>query len=251
MDLQLRDTFIRLFATYFGQVELPITLYYADQSPLPPLPAAKGRSCLIAQLARVRKGQDLSLAAESVGCFGGRRYMGFTDAGHARLRALPLLRHPRQDGRRAVQEDAPDRAGGLRQGRRPSRPPARYAIFKRWDRLEPGDVPGVVIFFAPPDVLSGLFTLAGFDETRSTRSSPPSAPAARPSSSTPTFRAGRTTTRAVLGMFDVSARPFVEANVLTFAVPMAKFERMVGNMDESFLITESWTKVKRRIQSAQ
>jgi hypothetical protein len=45
----------------------------------------------------------------------------------------------------------------------------------------------------------------------------------------------------------VSARPFVEEDVLTFAVPIAKFERMVGNMDESFLTTESWAKVRRRI----
>jgi hypothetical protein len=49
-------------------------------------------------------------------------------------------------------------------------------------------------------------------------------------------------------MFDVSARPFVPADTLTFTVPMAKFERMVRNMKESFLITPSWAKVKRRIE---
>ncbi len=47
---------------------------------------------------------------------------------------------------------------------------------------------------------------------------------------------------AVLGMFDVSARPGVHANTLTFSIPMQKFERMVDNMDESFLITGSWEK---------
>jgi hypothetical protein len=39
----------------------------------------------------------------------------------------------------------------------------------------------------------------------------------------------------------------VDAGVLTFSVPMQKFERMVANMDESFLITESWNKVKGRM----
>jgi hypothetical protein len=52
--------------------------------------------------------------------------------------------------------------------------------------------------------------------------------------------------RAVLGMFDVSARPCVEPDVLTFAVPRPKFTRMVAQMDESFLITKSWSKVRRR-----
>jgi hypothetical protein len=49
-------------------------------------------------------------------------------------------------------------------------------------------------------------------------------------------------------MFDVSARPFVPKDVLTFAAPMSKFTRMVANMEESFLITPSWAKVQKRIK---
>ncbi|HET6364810.1 MAG TPA: hypothetical protein VFG02_07150 [Nitrospirota bacterium] len=53
--------------------------------------------------------------------------------------------------------------------------------------------------------------------------------------------------RDVIGMFDVSARPYVPKETLTFAVPMNKFIRMVQNMEESFLITRAWEKVKKRI----
>jgi hypothetical protein len=127
------------------------------------------------------------------------------------------------------------------------RAPARYAIFKRWDRLEPSDAPGVVIFFASPDVLSGLFTLAGFDETRIEAVIAPFGAGCATIAEYPYLQGEMENPRAVLGLFDVSARPFVEEDVLTFAVPIAKFERMVGNMDESFLTTESWTKVRRRI----
>ena len=42
--------------------------------------------------------------------------------------------------------------------------------------------------------------------------------------------------RAVIGMFDVSARPYAERERLTFAVPMNKFAQMIGNMEEGFLI---------------
>jgi len=48
-------------------------------------------------------------------------------------------------------------------------------------------------------------------------------------------------------MFDVSARPFVPVNTLSFAIPMNKFTCMVNNMDESFLQTGSWEKVKSRL----
>jgi hypothetical protein len=51
-------------------------------------------------------------------------------------------------------------------------------------------------------------------------------------------------------MFDVSARPWVPEDVLTFSVPMNKFIGMVGNMEESFLITPSWSKVNKRINRA-
>ena len=51
----------------------------------------------------------------------------------------------------------------------------------------------------------------------------------------------------MIGMFDVSARPYVPKETLTFAVPINKFVRMIDNMEESFLITRSWDKVKTRI----
>jgi len=54
--------------------------------------------------------------------------------------------------------------------------------------------------------------------------------------------------RAVIGMFDISARPFVAADELTFSVPINKFERMVGNMEESFLVTRSWKTFQKRIK---
>jgi hypothetical protein len=58
------------------------------------------------------------------------------------------------------------------------------------------------------------------------------------------------TPRAVIGMFDISARPFVPADILTFAAPLSKFTRMVDNMEESFLITPSWAKIQKRIKPA-
>jgi len=48
-------------------------------------------------------------------------------------------------------------------------------------------------------------------------------------------------------MFNVSARPYTGENILTFAVPIKRFKQMVEYMDESFLITESWSRVKKRI----
>ena len=125
--------------------------------------------------------------------------------------------------------------------------PGKFIVFKRWDQIENEDNPEVIIFFTKPDMLSGLFTLAGFEE-------------AEPESVITSFSAGcgsivqypflektNDRPRGVIGMFDVSARPYVSKNELSFAVPINKFKSMVDDMDESFLITPSWVKVRNRI----
>ncbi len=126
--------------------------------------------------------------------------------------------------------------------------PAKYIMFKRWDSMEKGDKPLVIIFFAPPDVLSGLFTLANFDEPEPCGVIAPFCAGCGSIVDYPYKELKNERSRAVLGMFDVSARPFVPAGVLTFAIPWPKFVRMVDNMEESFLITRSWEKVKNRIR---
>jgi hypothetical protein len=47
-------------------------------------------------------------------------------------------------------------------------------------------------------------------------------------------------------MIGVLARAF-RGETLSFAVPTPKFERMVRDMDESFLITRAWDKVRARL----
>ena len=128
--------------------------------------------------------------------------------------------------------------------------PGAFIVFKRWDRLAESDYPDVVIFFAAPDVLSGLFTLSGFDEAEADAVFSPFGAGCSTIVQYPYLEKDAERPRAVMGMLDVSARPCVTSDVVTLAAPMKKFVRMVGNMEESFLITGSWKKVRRRIAAA-
>jgi hypothetical protein len=127
------------------------------------------------------------------------------------------------------------------------RAPARHIVFKRWDMLEERDEPDVVIFFAQPDILSGLFTLANFDEADLNGVVAPFAAGCGSIVQYPFLEKESDRPRGVLGMFDVSARPWVQKEILTFSVSINKFVRMVENMNESFLVTPSWGKVRGRI----
>jgi hypothetical protein len=48
----------------------------------------------------------------------------------------------------------------------------------------------------------------------------------------------------ILGILNISARSFIPSEILTLSISKEKFVEMVNNMDENFLITDSWAKIK-------
>jgi len=250
MDMQLKERFLERWKKYFDQADLPIAFYYSNESGnLELVKPPSGHQCFIGVLSSVRKGVSLSFNANSMGCPGGKRYVGFTEE------IMPNFEYFLSCG-------IPGKLEGERYKKTPElvkeavkkfpvfKAPAQFIIFKRWDKLDPADHPEVVIFFAPPDVLSGLFTLTNFDEAEPNGIFTPFAAGCGTIVQYPYLEKDSTRPRGVLGMFDVSARPFVPKETLSLALPMKKFQRMIENMDESFLITPSWDKVRGRIQKA-
>jgi len=250
METKLKNKFLTLWKQFFNEAPLPITFYYTDK----PLKAetvelGKAPRCIMGSLVLAQKGQSIAFSAETTGCPGGKRYLGFSEGID-----MPNFEY-------FISCGIPGKLEGERYKKTPEmvkeymkkegkaiKAPAEYIVFKRWDRLEAEDKPEVVIFFAAPDVLAGLFTLAIFDETEQDAVIAPFGSGCGSIIKYPYMEIESARPRAVIGMFDVSARPYVPKDVLSFAAPMSKFNRMIENMEESFLITESWRKVQKRIK---
>ena len=246
MDLDLKERFASRWRRYFAGAELPIVFWYTDERDQAEMPRPKGQHCLICQLAQVRKGTPLQFDAKAVPCGGGKRYLGFTPTLRPGFEFFLSCGIPGEmEGERYKQ--SPEVVEALMAQMPAFEARAATLVFKRWDQLEEGDEPAVVVFFARPDALSGLFTLAGFDEARPDAVMAPFSSGCGSIVYYPYQELRAEAPRAVLGMFDVSARPCVPANRLSFAVPWLKFARMVDQMDESFLITPSWGKVRARM----
>ncbi len=249
MDVKFQQRFIELWERYFPGAELPIGFYYTDEEGRGELvQPPKERQCLICQLAMARRGKPLSFDEDAVGCGGGKRYLGF------RTEVTPDFEYflscgipGKLEGERYKKSPALVKEHYLKH-HRPFEAPGKYVVFKRWDKMDEGDEPAVVIFFAPADVLSGLFTLANFDEPDLNAVVAPFGSGCASIVYYPYRELQLPHPRAVLGMFDVSARPCVPSGVLTFAVPWPKFVRMVDDIEESFLITGTWNKVQARIK---
>jgi uncharacterized protein (DUF169 family) len=247
MDLDIKQKFIERWKKYFNGIELPMIFYYTDrEEKVERVQPPSGHQCVIGVLARVRKGKSICFDVQSVGCAGGRRYFGFNRDIMPNFEYFLSCGIPgKLDGERY--KKTPELVKTFMKDFPTLEAPAEYIVFKRWDMIEASDEPEAVVFFSKPDVLSGLFTLANFDETGPNGVFAPFGAGCASIVQYPYLENRVERPRAVLGMFDVSARPYVPGETLTFAVPMRKFIQMIENMDESFLITPSWAKVKKRI----
>jgi len=247
MDVELRDLFTRRWESYFPNAPLPIAFFYTENpGGIPIASEPDGHTCFLAQLAGVRKGEPLAFGYESLGCSGGKRYLGFSQELMPGFEYFLSCGIPgKLEGERYKQ--SPDLVREFVRNAPAFIAPARYAVFKRWDTLVADDNPTAVFFDAAPDILSGLFTLANYDEPSPNGVVAPFCAGCGAIVGYPYLESQSEHPRAVLGMFDISARPYVRKDTLSFGVPMKKFERMIANMDESFLITGSWQRVRNRL----
>ena len=246
MDIAFKEKFFGLWKKYFGVAELPIVFYYTTgDGGAEPAGKPKGRSCLICELAKVRGGKSLYFNIESLSCTGAKRYLGYTDKMRPDFEYFLSCGNDQTEGERYVQ--TPDIAKDFMKNQKTLPTEGKNIVFKRWDNLTENDNPDVVIFFAQPDILSGLFTLANFDQKELNGTICPFGAGCGTIIHYPYLEGMTERQRAVIGMFDPSARTCVEENILTFAVPMKRFKKMAGYMEESFLITKTWTTVRNRI----
>lgn len=247
--MTFKQEFIRQWERYFPGAELPVVFYYTDEKGHGEAASKPtGHRCIICDLAKVRNGKTVCFELDSIGCGGGQRYLGFTQELRPQFEYFLSCGIPGQlEGERY--KKSPELVNELLKHQSTFDAPGRYIVFKRWDLLEERDDPVAAVFFATPDVLSGLFTLANFDIPHPHGVIAPMCAGCASIVYSPYQEGLSQEPRAVLGMFDVSARPCVPSRVLTFAVPWARLVSMVRNMDESFLITGSWEEVRARIDS--
>ena len=237
------------FHERLGLKEHPLAAFYSNEKPGAGLsPKEQGHVCMFALLRRARqKGETVYFDAEHVGCFGGGYYMGFQATARQNIEYFLSCGIPGEmEGERYIKN--PETAREYFASVQPRKAPGKYCIFKSLNKLSAQEEPEVVIFFAPPDVLAGLFTLTNYAAERFDAVSIPFSSGCGAILTHPLKEAEEKNPRAVLGLFDVSARPFVEADILTLAMPIKLFLSLLDNQDESFLITRSWDAVRKRVE---
>ena len=248
MDTQLRDKFTALWQKYFPGAELPVTLEFRkDSKDVQKVPPPGGWRCIICQINRARSGVSLVFGPESITCSGGLRYSGYSHE------LSPDFRYFLSHGKEGVLEgerykQTPELVDAWQKVAPSLNSGGKNLHVTRWDKLAEADNPEVVIFFARPEVTSGLFTLANFDRSDPNGVFCPMGSGCSSIILNPWLEQQKDDPRVVLGMFDPSARQCVPLDIQTISFPMKKFEKVIGYMEESFLTTKTWITVKKKIE---
>ena len=232
------STFIQDFREAFGEkATLPILFYYSD-TPVSFLEKTNG--CIFKLLAKAKEGQDVTFSADTVTCGGGKHYAGFAPLPE-RVYTFVSEKERYKQTPRDVKEYVEQLDVKLTD--------RKYLNFVRIDRAVSFEGMEGLLFFATPDMLSGLATWAYFDNNAEDAVSAPfgAGCASVISHAVRENRLGGR--RTFIGLFDPSVRPYVEANELSFVIPACRFAEMLRTMRECCLFnTPAWAKVRQRMQ---
>ena len=130
----------------------------------------------------------------------------------------------------------------------PRKAPAKYCIFKPLSQFTDGQPPEFVIFFARPEVLTGLFTQTTFTTGEVDCVATPFGAGCTNILAWPLYYKEKGMEKAVLGGFDPSARKFLKTDELTFTVPLSLYQKMLKALPESmFNIEGAWSSVRKKV----
>lgn len=228
--------FLQKYREAFGDaVPLPIAFGYSE---VPVVEIRKIPRCMVGAIRKVCEGEPLTLSVDNVLCGGGSLYTAFAPMQERIPGFVSETEHYKQ---------TPDQVREYIRRLDISLTEKPYLNFVRMDRLTTLDGIEGILFFATPDMLSGLCSWAFYDNDAD------DAVCTRFASgccSMVTFavRENRPNGRSCfIGMLDPSARPLIPADELTFVIPAGRFREMMQTLEHSALFRKAYSVVRKRM----
>lgn len=230
----------------------PVALIFADEKPEQAIEFAKGdRNCVISLFTAASLGKVAVFSKDTCGCPGARVGLGFTDSyDHVPGGIEYFLSHGRGEGYPEGEAyiKTPELAREFADQLPLACIPTKYVVVKPIDDVDVEvETPAMVVFFCEPDQLSALVVLANYGRPGSDNVIIPFGAGCHTVCLIPYAQSKEEKPRAVVGITDISARPMVDQNVLSFTVPFDMFKEMEADVPGSFLEKSDWKKVRDRI----
>lgn len=127
--------------------------------------------------------------------------------------------------------------------------PYQYVIFKPMTQVDAAkETPELIIFYVNPDQLSALTVLANYYRPGIENILIPFSSGCQSIFLIPYAETKKENPKAVIGLTDITVRPMVEPDMLSFSVPYQMFLSMEENVSGSFLEKDLWHQVVARMK---
>jgi uncharacterized protein (DUF169 family) len=208
-------------------------------------------SCVMGNIWRARKKKTAAyFDAERCGCPGGAFWLGFMKPQTETIIHYVSTGIPgRMKGE--LYCDSPDELRRIQETIDPRQAPNKFCVVKPLSLFSAVEKPEVIAFFARPESLSGLHQLTVFVTNDPEVVASPWGAACTNLITWPLKYMERGENKAVLGGWDPSARKFFKTDELSFSVPFKMFCQMLERFEESFLMTQTWPTVKKKINRSK
>ena len=233
-------TFIENLKEAFGiATGLPVAFWYSD-TPISDH-TEKINGCFFKEFDKLKNGESISLTNERIGCMGGKFYTGLGEMNEKIATFVSL---------KEKYKKTPEMVTNIIKRMEVPMANKKFLNICPIDRLDSFDGILGIIFFATPDVLSGLTSWAFFDNNSDDAVTTKFGSGCSAIFTETTVENSKNGKRTFIGLFDPSVRRYIDPTLLSFAIPMSRFKEMYYTMRESCLFdTPAWGKIRNRINS--
>ncbi|MBP1764034.1 MAG: putative ArCR [Firmicutes bacterium] len=230
----------------------PVAVLFTNEKPQTALEFVEQKwGCVAAMMTAAMKGRTIAFSRKTFGCLGGGVGLGFGNMYVRFPGGFPQFLstgsgegYPPGEAYKKTPELAQNFVDGLPL----TDIPEQFVVFKPLTEVDPAqEEPKVIVFYANPDQLSALIVLTNYNRSGNENVAIPFAAGCQSFCLLPFQESFKDQPRAVVGMADISARPIIDADLLSFSVSLSLFKELESNVQGSFLDKHAWEKVAKRI----
>lgn len=225
----------------------PVAVIWAESMPQDAIHFKESKwGCVVALIKAASRGKVAAATSSTTVCQGGKVGLGFQGYKHGWIEyflstgneMIPNSEHYKKTPElaRAFTDTVPQVKSG------------RCMIFKPLSLLTEEEHPQCIIFLVNADQLSGLVTLANYDQETQDNVQVRFAAGCGQAVLYPLAAEENGSKTCYIGMTDPSARKVINGDQLSFGIPYSRFLEMEQEAEGSFLTTDTWEIIKRRIR---
>lgn len=235
---------------YLKLASEPVAVLLTNEAPAGALQSREGQwSCVIPFMLAASKGKVCAFSRRTTGCVGGKVGLGF-----GAYRNYPDgIEYFLSTGKAGVMEgehykQTPELADDFVNCLPITDIPYEFVVFKPLSLVEEKqETPVLVVLYVNPDQLAALTVLANFHQTGYDNVIAPFAAGCQSVFLLPYAEAQQEKPRAVIGLLDITVRPMVQSDKLSFTMPYSLFQTMEQHAAASFLGHGPWQKICERL----